>query len=51
MSNVPTRKNDGEPEAEEACEPRVPVGVLRGLRDLENGDTATKDDLESALNF
>lgn len=51
MSNVPIRENGDQPEVDGDCEPRVPVGVLRGIRDLQNNDTASKDDLESVLDF
>ena len=32
-------------------EPEVPEGVLRGIRDLEEGNTVSKAELESVLKF
>lgn len=31
--------------------PRVPAGVLEGIENLANGNTASKEDLEDALSF
>ena len=31
--------------------PLVPEGVLEGIDDIKNGNTATRTDLEAALNF
>lgn len=39
-----TDANDGE-------EPQVPEGVLRGIQDIADGNTASKEDLEAVLNF
>ena len=38
------RPDDGE-------EPKVPEGVLRGIRDLDEGNTVSKEELESVLKF
>jgi hypothetical protein len=31
--------------------PEVPEGVLRGIEDIADGETASKDDLESVLKY
>ena len=36
-------------DAEDGSDPQVPEGVLRGIHDIENGDTASKADLEAVL--
>ena len=40
-----------EDDAEDGDRPEVPEGVLRGIDDLAEGDTASKEDVESALKF
>jgi len=35
----------------EDVEPQIPFGVLRGIEDIGDGNTADKDDLESVLKF
>jgi hypothetical protein len=37
--------------AEEAIRPLVPSGVLRGIQDINNGNTASLDDLKDASKF
>jgi len=32
-------------------EPQVPEGVLRGIEDIDDGDTASKDDIDESLGF
>ena len=32
-------------------EPLVPAGVLRAITDIQNGRTATKEDIEDVLKF
>jgi len=50
MSLTPT--DDGaEKGAYDGDEPLVPEGVLRGIEDIEEGDTASKEDLKALLNF
>lgn len=52
MSHVPNGRDlDGESDSGEDVEPRVPFGVLRGIEDIGDGNTADKDDLESVLKF
>ena len=48
MSLTPRKNgaNDGDEE-----EPKVPEGVLRGIEDLDEGRTASKEDIESVLKF
>jgi hypothetical protein len=43
--------NDHEVDAEDGDRPKVPEGVLRGIEDLEEGRTASKEDLKDALKF
>lgn len=40
-----------EDEAEDGHRPEVPEGVLRGIEDIEEGRTASKEDLESVLKY
>lgn len=42
--NADERSDDGE-------DPVVPKGVLRGIEDVKEGDTASKADLEDILKF
>jgi len=50
MSLTPT--DDGaEERADDVDAPLVPEGVLRGIEDIEEGNTASKEDLEALLNF
>lgn len=46
-------RKDGDPEedAEDGERPKVPEGVLRGIEDIAEGRTATKEDLESVLKY
>lgn len=46
-----TPAEDEQSEESDGDEPLVPEGVLRGIEDLEAGDTVSKDTLESLLNF
>lgn len=50
MSLHPTG-DDREDDAEDGDRPVIPEGVLRGISDLAEGDTASKEDLESALEY
>ncbi|QKY19670.1 hypothetical protein B4589_004480 [Halolamina sp. CBA1230] len=50
MSLDPTGDNR-EDDAEDGERPKVPEGVLRGIEDIAEGRTATKDDLESVLKY
>ena len=36
---------------ETGSQPTVPDGVLRGITDVEHGDTASKADIEAVLEF
>lgn len=47
MSLTPTE--DGAEEYSNGDDPVVPEGVLRGIRDIEEGDTASKEELKSLL--
>ena len=38
-------------DASDGEEPLVPEGVLRGIEDVEEGNTASKEDIESVLKF
>jgi len=49
MSSTPTE--DGAKESADSDDPIVPEGVLRGIEDIEAGNTASKEELESLLNF
>lgn len=52
MSHAPNGRDlDGESDDQEDVEPRVPFGVLDGIEDIIQGNTADKDDLESVLKF
>lgn len=37
--------------SDDGDEPLVPEGVLDGIDDIEDGNTASKEDLESLLKF
>lgn len=49
MSRTPTEDGAGEPTDGDA--PVIPEGVLRGIEDIEEGNTASKEELESLLKF
>lgn len=49
MADPPPHEDDDQAEVGENCEPQVPLGVRRGIRDLVNGDTASKEDLSRVL--
>ena len=49
MSLTPT--GDGAEEPTDGDDPVVPEGVLRGIEDIEEGNTASKEELESLLEF
>lgn len=49
MTDAPPYEDDDQPESDENREPQVPLGVRRGIRDLGNGDTASKEDLSRVL--
>lgn len=52
MSYVPNGRDlDGDPDDQEEVEPQTPFGVLDGIEDISERDTASKDDLESVLKF
>jgi len=42
---------DREDDAEDGDRPKVPEGVIRGIEDLDEGRTASKEDLESVLKY
>lgn len=50
MSSTPT-ENDADDESDTGDEPDVPEGVLRGIIDIRDGNTASKEDIESVLNY
>jgi hypothetical protein len=50
MSLHPTG-DDREDGAEDGDRPEVPEGVLRGIEDIDEGRTASKEDLESVLKY
>ena len=43
--------SDGETISVEDADPVVPAGVLRGIEDIAEGNTASKEDIESILKF
>lgn len=43
--------SDGEEVSAEGDDPSVPEGVLRGIEDIAEGNTASKEDIESVLKF
>lgn len=43
--------DDTEDSTDEGEDPLVPEGVLRGIEDIEDEETASKEDLESTLKF
>ena len=45
-SSLPSRKADGDSDF-----PDVPIGLLDGMDDIINGDTASKSDIEDVLKF
>jgi hypothetical protein len=45
-SPSPSRKADGDSDL-----PEVPIGLLDGMDDIINGDTASKSDIEDVLKF
>ena len=50
MSPVPT--DDGaEERTDDGDAPLVPEGVLRGIEDIEEGNTTSKEELEALLKF
>jgi len=47
-----TPSDDGaEKRSDDGDDPLVPKGVLRGIEDIEEGNTASKEDLEELLKF
>lgn len=44
-------QNGSEGGSSDSDEPQVPEGVLRGIEDIEEGNTASKDDIDEALKF
>lgn len=50
MSLEPTG-NDREDDAHDGERPEVPEGVLQGIDDIAEGETASKDDLEALLKY
>ncbi|WP_169051889.1 hypothetical protein [Halorhabdus amylolytica] len=50
MSLHPTG-DDHEGDAEDEERPEVPEGVLRGIEDIAEGRTASKEDIESILKY
>jgi len=48
----PHESGDGhEDGVEDGDRPEVPEGVLRGIEDIEEGRTASEEDLESVLKY
>lgn len=47
--SVPRSGEGREDKAEDGERPEVPEGVLRGIHDLAEGRTASKEDIESVL--
>lgn len=45
----PTTRDDHEDDPEDEDRPAVPEGVLRVIEDIEEGRTASKEDLEAVL--
>lgn len=43
--------DDREGDAEDGDRPAVPEGVLRGIEDIIEGNTASKEDLEAVLKY
>ena len=43
--------DDTEDSSDDGEDPLVPEGVLRGIEDIEEGETASKEDIESVLKF
>lgn len=50
MSTTPV-EDGAEGSSDDGRDPRVPEGVLEGIQDIEDGNTASKADLESLLKF
>ena len=38
-------------DVEDGDRPEIPEGVLRGIEDIAEGETASKEDLESVLKY
>jgi hypothetical protein len=49
MSLTPAEDRAEEPT--DGDDPVIPEGVLRGIEDIEDGNTASKEELESLLKF
>lgn len=49
--SVEPREFDEEESVERAVRPVVPEGVIRGIEDIESGNTAPLDDLKEASKF
>jgi hypothetical protein len=45
------RKEDDRSDGEDREDPQVPEGVLRGIDDVEEERTASKEDIEAVLKF
>lgn len=43
--------DDQAEDGEDGDRPEVPEGVIRGIEDIEEGRTSSKDDLESVLKY
>ena len=43
--------DDREGDVEDGDRPAVPEGVLRGIEDIADGNTASKENLESLLKY
>ncbi|GAA0271331.1 hypothetical protein [Halobacterium noricense] len=43
--------DDRKSDAEDGGRPEVPEGILRGIEDIAEGNTASKEDLESVLKY
>lgn len=48
---IPEAHRDIGGEREADGESRIPIGVFQGILDIEKGNTASKEDIESALKF
>jgi hypothetical protein len=49
--NLSRPDDDTEESTEDGGDPLFPEGVPRGIEDIDEGDTASKEDLESVLKF
>lgn len=49
--NLHPAGDDRENDAKDEDRPAIPEGVLRGIEDIAEGETASKEDLEAVLKY